>query len=71
MTEIEKIRGQRSAQQFRHEPVFASLVISNFATGAAEQLKPNAAGYDQKLQVESLRRLYETVDALRKWEAGA
>ncbi len=37
-------------------------------TGAGEQLKPNAAGYDQKLQVESIRRLFETVEELRKWE---
>ena len=69
--EVERIRSQRGAQQFRHEPVFASLVISNFMTGAGEQLKPNAAGYDQKLQVESLRRLFETVEALRQWETGA
>lgn len=30
----------------------------------------NTAGYDQKLQVESLHRLFETLDALRQWEAG-
>ena len=69
--EIHKVVGQRGARQFRHEIVFASLVISNFLTGAGEQLKPNAAGYDQKMQVESLRRLVETVDALRQWEAGS
>lgn len=68
--EVEKIRGQRGTQQFRHELVFASLVISNFMTGAGEQLKPNAAGYDQKLQVESLRRLFQAIEALRQWEAG-
>jgi hypothetical protein len=68
--EVLKVLGQRGAQQFRHELVFASLVISNFLTGAGERLRPNAEGYDQKLQVESLRRLFETVDALRQWEAG-
>jgi hypothetical protein len=69
--EVQKIVGQRGARQFRHETVLASLVISNFSTGAGEHLKPNAAGYDQKLQVGSLRRLFETVDALRQWEAEA
>jgi GTPase SAR1 family protein len=69
--EIQKVVGQRGARQFRHEIAFVSLVISNFWTGAGEQLRPNAAGYDQKMQVESLRRLFETVDALRQWEAGA
>jgi hypothetical protein len=69
--EIQKIVNQRGAQQFRHEIVFSSLVISNFLTGAGERLVPNAEGYDQKLQVESIRKIFETVDALRQWEAGS
>jgi hypothetical protein len=67
--EIQKVVGQRGARQFRHELVFVSLVISNFLSGTGEPLKPNAAGYDQKMQVESLRRLFETLDALRQWGA--
>jgi hypothetical protein len=69
--EVQKVVGQRGGRQFRHETAFSALVISNFLTGTGDQLKPNAAGYDQKMQVESLRRLFETVDALRQWEAGA
>jgi hypothetical protein len=51
---------------FRHELVFASLAISNFRTAKNELLVPNAKGYDQPEQVRSLRKLFETVDALRK-----
>ena len=44
-------------------------MISNFCTGPGERLQPNTAGYDQQAHAESLRRLYETLDALRRWEA--
>ena len=69
-TEIQKIAGQKGHQQFRHEYVFASLVIRNFLDQNGQVLKANTAGYDQQLQVESLRHLFETLDALRQWEAG-
>jgi energy-coupling factor transporter ATP-binding protein EcfA2 len=65
---IRQILAQQDQRRFRHEIVFASLMIRNFVTGRGEKLKPNAEGYDQVLQVESLRRLIETVDALRTWE---
>lgn len=60
-----------SPAMFRHELVFASLAISNFRTAKNELLVPNAKGYDQREQVRSLRKLFETVDALRKWETGS
>lgn len=69
-SEIRQILLQLNQQRFRHEFVFASLVIRNFVTGMGEKLKPNAEGYDHLLQVASLRHLIETVDALRTWEAG-
>jgi hypothetical protein len=68
--EVQKVLSQKGLQQFRHEYVFASLVISNFLDWNGQMLTPNAKGYDQKLQVESLRRLFETLGALRQWEAG-
>jgi hypothetical protein len=52
---------------FRHEFVFGSLVIGNFVTGSDETLRPNTQGYDQALQVKSLRKLFEMIDALRQW----
>ena len=52
----------------RHEFVFSSLVISNFTTGVGELLASTVAGYDQNLQATSLRRLWETVYALKRWE---
>jgi hypothetical protein len=68
-TEIERLLQQQDQRRFRHESCFASLVISNFATGRDERLKANAEGYDHQLQVSSLRRLFETVDTLKNWEA--
>jgi hypothetical protein len=41
-------------------------VIGNFIAGAGETLRPNAQGYDQALQVKSLRKLFEMIDALRQ-----
>jgi hypothetical protein len=56
-------------RQFRADVVLASLVICNFTTTIAnEQLVKNAAGYDQACQVKSVRRLFDTLDAFRKWE---
>lgn len=60
--------GPMDARQFYGELAFSSLVISNLTTLGGEVLKTNTAGYDQALQVQSLRRLLETMDALRQWE---
>lgn len=68
-SDIRQLLRQQDARRFRHEFVFASLVIRNFVTGRGEKLKPNTEGYDHLLQVESLRRLIETIDALKTWEA--
>jgi len=68
--EVHKVLSQKGHQQFRHEYVFASLVISNFVDRNSQVLKKNTEGYDQKVQVESLRHLFETLDAFRQWEAG-
>jgi len=57
-----------SGRDRRHEVCLTSLVIQNWGTADSERLAPNAEGYDQPLQSESLRRLIETLDALRKWE---
>ena len=55
----------------RHEFIFSSLVISNFTTGLGELLVNTTSGYDQNLQANSLRRLWETLDALKSWEERA
>ena len=67
--EVRQLLLQQDLRRFRHEYVFASLVIRNFVTGRGEKLKPNVEGYDHPLQVESLRRLIETIYALKTWEA--
>ncbi|HKI20222.1 MAG TPA: hypothetical protein VKA15_20195 [Isosphaeraceae bacterium] len=65
---IDHLQSHCGRLRFRHEFAFASLVISNFETGMNERLRPNTEGYDQRLQVQSLRRLFETIAALKQWE---
>jgi hypothetical protein len=60
--------GAKDPKLFRHELVFASLVISNFDTSASERLQKNTEGYDHEAQVLTVRRLFEVIDALRRWE---
>ena len=68
--EIEKIKNHHGGRLFRHELALTSLVISNFETGKGELLKPNTAGYDHKHHVQTLRNLFGSLDALRRWEEG-
>jgi hypothetical protein len=68
--EVRKLSTAKGNRDFRHETVLASLVISNFDTSRQERLKANAEGYDQRMQVESIRRLMETAGALKDWETG-
>lgn len=66
-----EIRGLLAAtdrRHVRHEYAFASLVISNFDAAPNERLVKNVEGYDHRLQVGSVRRLIEILDALRTWE---
>lgn len=65
---ISSVIAQVGSGRLRHEAVFASLVISNFTTGNKELLAQTASGYDQNLQAASLRRLCETLYALKEWE---
>ena len=55
--------------RFLVEQAFASLVIANLRAADGEILAKNLEGFDQAEQAKSLRRLLETFDALRKWEA--
>jgi hypothetical protein len=52
---------------FRHEPHLLSLVIGNFVTARDETLTKNVQGYDHRIQIESVRRLFEIIDGVRKW----
>ncbi len=70
-TLVESIVTRHGKRLFRPEVSLASLVISNFVTGRGESLQPNTAGYDHRLHAMSLRRLFEKLDALRRWEGEA
>ena len=63
-----QIVAELGSQNFRHEFVLGSLVIANFTTNRGESLASTTAGYDQESQVRSLRRLWETLGALKTWE---
>ncbi|QDU24307.1 ATP-binding protein [Urbifossiella limnaea] len=65
---VAELAAGRNAAGFRHELVFGSLVIANFESGAGEVLRKNAAGYDQRAQVGSVRRLVEVIHRLVEWE---
>jgi nucleoside phosphorylase len=64
--ELEQAKGN---DVFKHELILASLVINNFTSSVGETLALNQAGYDRVLQVNSLRRLIEVFDSLRRWES--
>jgi hypothetical protein len=65
---VEILQQHHGNKRFKYELALASLVISNFTSSMGETLAQNCAGYDQAQQVNSLRRLVELLDSLRKWE---
>jgi nucleoside phosphorylase len=67
---IRELEQAKGSEMFKHELVLASLVINNFTSSVGETLAKNQAGYDRVLQVNSLRRLVEVFDSLRRWERG-
>ncbi|MCI0701683.1 MAG: hypothetical protein L0241_11425 [Planctomycetia bacterium] len=67
--QITELCRAKPPELFRHERLGASHIISNFVTYYDEILKKNSEGYDHRAQIESLRRVIEVIDGLRKWEA--
>jgi len=65
---IDELMVKKGTRLFRHELVFGSLIVRNFTTGRREILKKNTAGYDHVRQVESLRRIFETIASLEDWK---
>ena len=53
--------------KIRFEQAFVSLTISNFRSGANELLKENAAGYDQRMQIDSILQLIEAFARIKHW----
>jgi hypothetical protein len=66
--EIESIVAVKGDQNFRHDVLFCALVISNWVSKSKETLRKCTEGYDHKQQIESVRRLFEVMDAMREWE---
>ncbi len=64
---LASLANELGADNFRCETTFASLVIANFETGENELLVTTAAGYEDKTRIESTRRLWETIGALKEW----
>jgi hypothetical protein len=65
---IGEVQRKSGAASFRHEIEFVSFVICNLKTLENETLQKNTEGYDHQLQVESVRRLIQTLHALKTWE---
>lgn len=59
---IEKVLAQRGRQNFQHEYLSASLVLSNFRAGDEGILVPITEGYDQNLQFVHLDHLANTLE---------
>jgi len=59
---IEQIKHQRGSQNFAHEYLSASLVMSNMVTPQNEVLASTVAGYDQNIQFANLQKLNEMID---------
>ncbi|MFT3785031.1 MAG: hypothetical protein QM770_02545 [Tepidisphaeraceae bacterium] len=66
---LDELMGPKDPLNMRIEQVFCSLTISSFRTGTDEVLQPNAAGYDLQTHGESIRRLIEVLEGVRRWEA--
>lgn len=65
------IRGliaEKGSQRLRAESLMASLVIGNWTTAENELLVKNAAGYDHRLCIASIRRIFECLHGLIEWE---
>lgn len=63
---IREVFQKRGERGFSHDYMSASLVISNFASGAGELLAPTAQGYDQKIQWAYQSKFIETVKAFAR-----
>lgn len=68
---VRDVSARRTPQSFCHEIAFVSLLIANLISPKAELLRKNTAGYDQRAQTESVRRLFEAIGQLLVWEAGS
>ncbi len=66
---LDRIAKGPPPKRFVVEQGFASLVIANLRTAGGDILAKNREGYDDAERAKSLRKLLETMDALRKWEA--
>jgi energy-coupling factor transporter ATP-binding protein EcfA2 len=60
-THITDIARARGSQNFRHDYVSASLVISNFRTGNGEILAQTIGGYDEIIQAQNQANLLRTI----------
>jgi hypothetical protein len=67
MADLRVGRQHQAASGVASTPVTKQVL----GTDMRETLKKNTEGYDQRMQVESVRRLMETMAALKDWESGA
>jgi hypothetical protein len=63
---IESVLSHKGNENFRHDYLSASLVVSNFRTESGETLALTAAGYDQAVRLANLDNFLTAVDQLAK-----
>jgi hypothetical protein len=57
-----------SGTNFRAERLLCSLLIRTWRADNGDRLRPNEAGYDQEQQMATVRRLFDVIRSLMKWE---
>jgi hypothetical protein len=61
---VNNIQLKRGTDWFQHEYVSASLSIENFVSGIEEFLWPNSEGYDERLKISNIYKLFNIISSL-------
>jgi hypothetical protein len=61
---VNNIQLKRGTDWFQHEYASASLSIENFVSGIEEFLWPNSEGYDERLKISNIYKLFNIISSL-------
>lgn len=63
---IQRIMNKRGENNFAHEYLSTSLIISNLVTGSGEELARTVSGYGQPTQLANSTKLAETINSFAR-----